>query len=131
MNNIAKGEKEQKSVFVDKKTQEELNKPLSDPIGISRENHDFLEKIVDLIEKEKIDLYKPETLINREYYDKLTEREQGKADFEAVNLLSALREIKDLYDLGKIDTYQMQNLLERIRNTKERLEEEGGDLFII
>ena len=48
-----------------------------------------------------------------------------------MNLLSALRDIKGLYDAGQKDTYQMQNLIDRVQNTKERLEEEGGDLFII
>lgn len=129
MNNIS-DETQQKAVYKDDKTQQELNAPLADS-GVAQKNQEFLDLMLKLIEDGKIDLYKPATLINHEVYDKLSEEKQGKADLEAVNLLSAIREIKGLYDAEYQDTYQMQNLVDRVRNTKERLEEEGGDLFII
>ena len=121
----------QKAVYKDEKTQEELNAPLSDPTGIDAENTEFMELVVSFINKGKIDLYKPDTLINHEFYDTLLPEKQGKADFEAVNLVASLREIKGLYDAGFKNSYQMQNLLHRIRNTKERIEEKSGDIFII
>ena len=49
----------------------------------------------------------------------------------AVNLLARLREIKSLYDLNRIDSYQMKNLVEYVRLAKEMLENEAGDIFII
>lgn len=124
-------ENKQKAVFVDDKTQKELNAPLSDPTGVDPADQEFLEMVVKMIDEGVIDLYKPDSLINHEFYDTLSEDRQGKADLEAVNLLSALRDIKGLYDGGFKDTFQIQNLVHRVRNTKERLEEEGGDMFII
>ncbi len=128
---IKKDESQQKAVFEDKKTQEELNKPLSDPSGNSAEEKEFLEMVISFVKEGKIDLFKPGSLLNSDYYNTLSEEKQGQADLEATNLLASLREIKDLYDAGYQETFQMQNLVQRVKNTKERLEDEGGDLFII
>ncbi len=124
-------EDQQKAVYKDPQVQKELNAPLSDPTGVSDENDKFLHLVISLINDGKIELHTPSTLINKAVYDGLSEEKQGLADREAMNLLSAVREIKDLFDAGYKDTYQMQNLVERVRNTKERIEEKGGDLFII
>lgn len=110
---------------------DELNTPLKDSRGIDPKEKEFLEKLVSLINEGKINLFKADTIINSEIYNKLSEDKQGKTDLEALNLLAAIREIKGLYDAGFADTYQMENLVERLRVTKERLEEAGGDLFII
>lgn len=118
-------------MIIDEKTQKELNIPLKDQKGIDPTEKAFLENLVKLINEEKIDLFRADTLINHEVYDKLPEDKQGKVDLESLNLLAAIREIKGLYDAGFIDTYQMENLVERLRSTKERLESCGGDLFII
>jgi len=124
-------EDQQKAVYKDEKTQKELNTPLSDPAGVGTNNEEFLDLVISLINDGKIDLYRPATLINTDFYNNLSEEKRGKADLEAMNLLSAIREIKGLFDSENKDTYQMKNLVERVKNTKERLEEEGGDLFII
>lgn len=108
-----------------------LNEPLKDGGAMSAQHAAFLDMVIGLIEEGKIDLYKPASLINYEVYNNLDEQRQGKVDIEAVNLLSVLREIKDLNDLGDRETYQMSNLVERLKATKERLENAGGDLFII
>lgn len=120
---------QQTAVFVDVQTQKELNEPLK--YNGSSQNKDFLEMLVKLINEGKIQIYKPATLINHEVYDKLDQTAQGKADYEAVNMLMVIREIKGLYDAGYKETYQIDNLVERLRVSKERLEVQGGDLFII
>lgn len=122
---------QQKAVFVDEKTQNELNTPLKRPELIDDEERAFLENVIKLIQEGKIVLWNPDTLINQPVYDQLPKEKQGKIDFEAVNLLSVIREIKGLHDVGYVDTYQMNNLVERLKATKERIEHEGGDLFII
>ncbi len=129
--NTTNDENQQKGVFVDEQTQKELNTPLSDPSGVGQENEKFLNLVISLIKEGKINLYQPSTLINQTVYVALPKEKQGKVDFEAMNLLTAIREIKGLYEAGYKDSYQMENLVERVRNTKERLETEGGDLFII
>lgn len=122
-------ETQQKSVFVNSQVQQELNAPLKH-IG-SSQNKEFLETLIKLISEGKIDLYNPDSLINRAVYDKLDQQAQGKADYEAMNLLMVIREIKGLHDAGYGDTYQIDNLVEKLRVTKERLENFGGDIFII
>jgi len=130
MSNIS-DENQQKAVFGDEQTQKELNTPLSDPTGVGSDNEEFLKLLVSLIEKGEIDLYKPATLINQPVYAPLDEKTRGQIDFEAMNLLAAIRDIKGLYDAGYKDTFQMQNLVDRVHDTKKRLEDEGGDIFII
>lgn len=121
----------QKSVFKDEATQKALNTPLSDPTGVDGKDKEFLQLVSGLVGDGKIDLYKPETLINKEVYEGLSDELKGKTDLEAMNLLSALRELMDLHENGFTETYQAQNLVKRVRTTKERLEADNGDLFII
>jgi len=108
-----------------------LNTPLAMNQSIDPADQQFLNMLMEMVNSGKINLYQPATLINNPIYDKLPSEKQGKVDFEAVNLLSAVREIKGLYDNGFGQTFQIHNLVERLRLTKERLESEGGDLFII
>lgn len=126
---IMNDETQQKAVFVNPQIQQELNTPLKS--GGSSQNREFLEMLIKLIEEGKINLYNPDSLINHAIYEKLDQQAQGKADYEAMNLLASIREIRGLHDAGYSDTYQMDNLVERLRVTKERLENIGGDIFII
>lgn len=124
-------ESQQKAVFRDSKTQQELNTPLKDDSGVNAADREFLKMLISLIEEGKIDLYKPDTILNWEIYNHLDEQKQGKADLEAVSLLSAIREIKGLYDAGYGESFQIQNLVQRLKVSKERIEADGGDLFVI
>ena len=124
-------EKAQKEVFKDQNTQEMLNNPAPQHGFRDEKNKDFLEMIVSKINNGEIDLYKPQSLINNIYYDTLAEDVQGKMDMEAMNILSALREIKGLYDSGNEMSFQMENMVEQVRNVKERIELDSGDVFVI
>ncbi len=116
---------------IDPDTQKTLNTPLAIPSGNDPKDEEFLNVVLDLISTGKIDLYKPDTLINHAIYDQLPVDKKGKADIEAFNMLTAIREIKGLVDAGFKETFQVQNLVQSIRHIKERLEIEGGDVFII
>lgn len=116
---------------MDPEEQKQLNKPLAKSDGIGEENEKFLAQVMELVDGGKINLYGPSSIINTELYDKLNEDRQGQVDLEAINLLSGIREMADLYHNGYKDSFQMENLVERIRLTKERLEFHGGDLYII
>ena len=125
-------ENQQKAVFKDEATQRNLNTPLQDSTGkLDGKDQEFLNLVISLIDDEKINLYQPATLMNSEIYDKLDDMAKGEVDLEAMNMLAGIREMKDLYDNGFQETYQMANLVHRLRLTKERLEEIGGDVFII
>ena len=112
-------------------TQAMLNQPISHPHGLDPKDLEFLQMLMAKIDKGEIDLYRPATLVNFPVYEKLSEEARGKADYDAMNLLSTIREIRKLWSLGHRDTYQLENLTHRIRMTKERLEEVGGDIYII
>lgn len=112
-------------------TQQRLNEPIQHPSGLDDKDQALLALIMEKIDKGEIDLYRPSTLLNQPVYERLDETAQGKADFDAVNLLTSIREISKLWQSGHQNTYQIENLVHRIRITKERLEEIGGDIFVI
>lgn len=112
-------------------TQQMLNKPVEHPEDLEPRDKEFLEMLMVKIDKGEIDLYRPSTLLNMPVYEKLSEAARGKADFDALNLLGAIREIRKLWAAGERNTYQIEYLTHRIRLTKERLEQIGGDIYII
>ena len=123
---------QQKAVFMDEATQKNLNTPLQDSTGsIDGKDQEFLNLILSLIEEGKIDLYKPSSLLNNDVYNTLNDQEKGEVDLAAMNMLNAIREIKGLNDNGFRETFQMNNLVSRLRYNKEQLESADGDLFII
>jgi hypothetical protein len=124
-------EDSQKQVYKDEATQKMLNEPVKDDQGISAEDRTFLELVINKINDGSIELYSPSSLLNDSYYQTLGDDKKGLADLETMNMLTKIRNIKDLYDAGFTETFQMVNLVHSLRESKERLEQEAGDLFII
>ncbi len=124
-------ENQQKAVYKDQQTQDMLNNPVAATQGLSDENRQFMNMVLGLLNEGKIQLYTPSSLLNDDVYNALTDEMKSKADLEAMNLLGAIREMKDLYDANFTETYQMESLVQRLRLTKERFEEAGGDVFLI
>lgn len=122
---------QQQVVFKDQQTQEMLNNPVANGSGMSDEDRQFMNLVLNFVNEGKIELYTPSSLLNNAVYDALTDEVKSKADMEAMNLLTAIREMKDLHDANFTETYQMESLVHRLRLTKERFEEAGGDIFII
>ena len=123
---------QQKAIFMDEATQKNLNTPLQDSTGsIDGKDQEFLNLILSLIEEGKIDLYKPSSLLNNDVYNTLNDKQKGEVDISAMNMLNAIREIKGLNDNGFRDTFQMNNLVSKLRYNKEELESADGDVFII
>jgi len=120
-----------KAEDVSPQVQAMLNNPLPQDQPLDPKDQEFLTFVMAKIDSGEIDLYRPSTLINHSVYDKLSEEAQGKADFDAMNLLSTLREIRQLWNAGHRNTYQIENLTHRIRVTKERLEQIAGDIYIL
>lgn len=106
-----------------------LNQPLAGG-SMSQEDQDFLNLILGKIEDKSINLYSPSSLLNNAVYEALPEMEQGKADQNAVILLTRIREIYNLTQISKEPSYQLVNMVDSLRLIKNRLEEHG-DLFII
>jgi len=112
-------------------TQETLNKPLQLENGLEAKDKEFLNMVEDKITKGEIQLFQPSTLLNKPVYENLGEQDQSKADLDAFNILTSIREIHKLWQAGHQETYQLANLVHKIRLTKENLENIGGDIFII
>ena len=116
---------------IDINVQHMINKPQADPTGVEDEDAKFMELVVKYINEGKIEIHTPSTLMNMAIYENASEKVQGKADFNAISLLNDLRQMKNLYDSGDHTSFQIQNLVQRVRLTKERLEDECGDIYII
>lgn len=116
---------------IDPKTQKKLNEPLAKPSGFSQEDLSFLDLVMSKTEKGEINLMQPNSLINHAVYDNLSHEQQGKVDFDAFNIATTLRNIRDLWNVYKQPTFQIENMVHQIRITKERLEEISGDVYVI
>lgn len=116
---------------IDPETQKKLNQPLVKSNGLSPEDQTFLNTVTSKVEKGEINLMQPETLINHSVYDNLPQEKQGQVDFDAVNLASTLRNIYDLWKANPNPTFQIENMVNQVRLTKERLEEISGDVYVI
>lgn len=116
---------------IDPTTQQMLNQPVPHPNGIDPTDEQFLALLIEKIEKGEIKLLEPGTLLNHAVYENLDEKAQGKADFDALNLLATIREIYNLWKMGDRNSFQLEYLVHQIRLTKERLEDISGDIYII
>lgn len=116
---------------IDDKTQEMINTPMKDETGVDPKDQEFIQTVMALIQEGKINLYVPDTLLNQPVYEKLDFKAKGIADMNAVSLLADIRQIKKLKEQGFEESYQIQNLIHHVRITKERLETECGDIYII
>lgn len=116
---------------VDEKTQEMINTPQTDPTGIDDTDAEYIEKVIKMVEAKKIDPHVPSTLLNLPVYEKLGDEAKSAVDINGFNLLAEIRQIKVLWDSGDKDSFQIQNLVHRMRMTKQRVEKDYGDCYII
>jgi hypothetical protein len=116
---------------ITEKTQTMINTPMVDDTGVDEKDQAFIEMVLKMIDEGKINLFTPDTLLNTHVYEKLDYKAQGTADVNAISLLADLRQIKKLKEQGYDKSFQIQNLIHHVRVTKERLEEECGDIYII
>ncbi|HMR01350.1 MAG TPA: hypothetical protein PKA32_03095 [Candidatus Gracilibacteria bacterium] len=121
----------QAKVDLPEEEQMKMGKPLKDDSGVNPADLEFLQMLMSKIEDGEIDLHVPSSLLNEPVYEALSEEAQGKADYNAMTLLSTIRQIRQLWEMGDKESYQIQNLVHQVRMTKERLEEVGGDIYII
>ncbi|MBU1019051.1 MAG: hypothetical protein ABII07_06180 [Patescibacteria group bacterium] len=112
-------------------TQEIVNTPIADPTGTSDDDRVLLNKIIQLVDDGKINLYQPSTLINQEVYDGLSDEVKGKVDQQSFNMLSTIRELH-AFNASEFtnDSFQFQNMIHRLRLQKEATENESGDVFV-
>lgn len=115
---------------IDPAVQERLNKPMAAD-NYSQADKDFLDLVMKLIEEKKINLYAPSSLLKNEVYEKLDSAGKGKADQNAMLILTKIREIYNLMQISTEPTFQVKNLVDSLRLNKESVEQISGDIFII
>ncbi len=120
-----------KDTVIDPKTQAALNEPLGDKTGFNTGHEDFIKMLKAKLESGELDPHNTETLYNHAIYDKLSEEEQEKSSLTAVNLMSTIRQLETLWNLGHKATFQIQNLVETVFQMKSKFEEKNGDVYII
>lgn len=118
-------------IIISEEVQKELNKPLANSSGMTLSDQQFLDRIIKLVNEGKINLFSVDSVINHGLYDSLEPKIQAKVEIQALNVLSSIREIKGLYDAGYVNSYQIQNLVAKLKLYVSNIEETGGDVFII
>ena len=112
-------------------TQAKLNEPLKDETGFNEGHEEFLKMLINKLEDGTLSPHNTDTLYNHNIFDQLPEEEQEKASLNAVNLMSMIRQIEQLWKIDQKATFQIQNLVETVFQMKSRFEEEHGDVYII
>ncbi len=115
----------------DQETLDRLNTPEQSGQSMDEADKLLFEKILSLINSKTINLYSPSSLINHEVYDSIPDDVKSKADINMFNLLATIREIHKLWEADHSETFQLNNLVHKFRLTKERLENDFGDVYII
>ena len=115
---------------IDEKTQAKINEPLTSEKRIIPLEH-FIQDVVEKLENNTIDPYMPSTLFNKEVYENLSEADEGRADMAARNICAMLMQVKNLWDLNHERSTAMVDIIQSIKLSKARVEEEIGDVFII
>ncbi len=117
--------------IISEEVQKELNKPLANPSGMTLSDQQFLDRVIKFVNEGRINLFSVDSVINHAVYDNLEPKLQAKIEIEALTVLSSIREIKGLYDAGYVNSYQIQNLVAKLKLYVTNIEETGGDVFII
>lgn len=108
-----------------------LNQPAVDATGFDAADEAFLMEVVAQFDSGKIQPYSPSSLLKTEAYEQLDEAQRGKADQNALNILTHIREIYGLWKANPVPTFQIQNQIHHIRLIKERVEGELGDVYTL
>ncbi len=109
--------------------QQRLNTPMA-ASAFSADEQAFLNLLMAKIADGSIQLYSPSSLLNAPVYETLPSEAQGKADQNAVVLLTKIREINDLMQVYHEPNEIVKNLVASLLAAKNRLEEHA-DIFII
>ncbi|MDP2624828.1 MAG: hypothetical protein Q8P27_01440 [Candidatus Peregrinibacteria bacterium] len=116
---------------IESHVQELINKPPTDDTGFNEGDEAFIKDVVQKFEEGVINRHSPSSLLNEEIYEALDDAGKGKADQNAFNILTSLRNIYDLWKIQPEPTFQIQNQIHHVRMTKERLEADLGDVYIV
>lgn len=116
---IAQGQKATLSAAEQKRMGEATAAPMDD------EHNRFLQTILALIDKGEIDVYKPETFLKKDVYDKLDETWRDKTDLALLNIANHLQNIY-LFRVSKQTPDEspiLASMIAELWQMKQRIEE--------
>ena len=99
--------------------------------GMDEKHAEFLKTLRTLLENGTINVEDPQSLVNHEVYDSLSEEWQDKADLALGNIARQLKLIADIL-LAKDqpdEAPQLQTMVEQLWQTKQTIEAEH-DVFV-
>lgn len=108
-----------------------LNSTLVDPAGFSDDDKAFLEEIIRKVNSGVIDLYVASSLYNQKVVDRLDSEGRARVETQAQSLLATIRDLMSFWEYDHKPSYEVINLIQKLRVTKERFELKEGDVFII
>ena len=85
----------------------------------------FLHDLIKLIDEKQIDPYAPDSFLNKDVYDQLDEKWQGKVDLALVNMVDLVRKIEEYVRSKQTpdECPQYENMVASLLQMKDRLEE--------
>ncbi len=86
----------------------------------------FCVDIERMIKTGEIDVNKPETTLNKDIYDSLSDEWKAKVDVAMLNIVNLLRHIADFYISKETpnSSPQLQTMIDQLWEMKERIEKE-------
>lgn len=100
--------------------------------SMTEEHTNFVKTVTALLKSGKVNVHKPETILNAPVYSSLPFSIRGKVDLAAVNVADQLRRVSDFY-LSKQTpdaSPQLETMIEHLWQMKKRVEERYGNVFI-
>ncbi|MBI3816372.1 hypothetical protein HY285_02400 [Candidatus Peregrinibacteria bacterium] len=109
--------------------QKRAGKAIAGSMG-DRHKH-FLKTITTLIESKAIDYHLPETLLQKDVYEKLSDIAKAKVDVTLLNIADMLRHVEQFYRSTATpdESPHLQTMIEHLWSMKERVEREHGNVF--
>ncbi len=94
------------------------------------EHRNFLQTVIGMIDRKEIDSAQPQSLLNHDVYDALSEEWKEKVDLALINIADQLRLIEEFYRSTRTpnESPQLQTMIEQLWQMKQRIEEEK-DVF--
>ena len=96
---------------------------------MDQRHKNYLAIVIGMIDKKEIDLLDPQTFLTPEY-QKLDQQSRDQVDLGLVNLVDQVRRIADFYYSKKTPNAspELQNMIELLWLSKNRLEDKFGDV---
>ncbi len=105
--------------------EEQLNMGKAEAAPMDEKHNTFLKTILTMVDSGEIDVYKPETFLKREVYDKLDEMWRDKTDLALMNIANHLQNIY-LFRVSKQTPDEspiLAAMIDELWQMKQRIEE--------